>query len=330
MNKCLQLILVLFLCFSCSEEEPGNETENLTISAEARNYLNEVLEVMEENALYRNTINWTDFRNEVFEVAGAAQTIDQVYSSGSMLRALELLGDNHSFIERGNGAFISASTADCPFPNDPIGLDRIPDNIGYIFVRGFTGSSESTEAMEFAENLHNIIREKDSPDLIGWIVDLRPNTGGNMFPMLAGIGPILGEGIAGYFVGPEGEERSWSYEAGISFTGNIPVLSLEEPYTLFNENPKVAVLYSVATASSGEAIAISFINRPDTSSFGTPTCGLSTGNGTFQLSDNSRLALTQVFLADRLKNAFGEKIQPDFPATDEEIIDLAVAFLQNN
>ncbi len=151
-----------------------------------------------------------------------------------------------------------------------------------------------------------------------------------MFPMLAGIGPILGEGIAGYFIGPEGEERSWGYSEGIAMSGNVPRVSLNDPYTLFNQNPKVAVLYSGATASSGEAIAISFINRPDTKSFGTPTCGLSTGNGSFQLSDNSRLALTQDFLADRQKNTFGEKIQPDSSATDEEIIDSAVEYLQSN
>ena len=322
--------MVLFLGFSCSDDEPRTAPPPLNISAEAQSFLNEVLDIMEENALYRNTIDWTDFRNEVFEVAGTAQTIDQVYDSGAMLKALELLGDNHSFIERGNGDFISASTAVCPFPDEPIGLDRIPDNIGYIFVRGFAGASDSPEAREFAENLHSIIREKDSPDLIGWIVDLRPNTGGNMFPMLAGIGPILGEGIAGYFIGPDGEERSWSYSAGSSFIDNVPIVSLEEPYVLFNENPKVAVVYSVATASSGEAIAISFINRENTASFGSPTCGLSTGNGSFSLSDNSRLALTQVFLADRQKNTFGGKIQPDFPATNEEIIANAVTYIQND
>lgn len=330
MKNYFQTVLLLFLCFSCSDDEPGPAPPPLNITAEAQSFLNEVLDIMEENALYRNTIDWTAFRNEVFEVAGTAQTIDQIYDSGAMLKALELLGDNHSFIERLNGERISASTANCPFPDDPIGLDRIPDNIGYIFVRGFVGATDSPEAREFAENLHNIIAEKDSPDLIGWIVDLRPNTGGNMFPMLTGIGPILGEGIAGYFIGPNGEERSWSYSAGTSFSGDVPMLSLEEPHALFNEDPKVAVLYSEATGSSGEAIAISFINRPDTSSFGPPTCGLSTGNAGYPLSDNSVLSLTRVFLADRQKNTFGGKIQPDFPATDEELIDSAVAFLQSD
>jgi len=37
----------------------------------------------------------------------------------------------------------------------------------------------------------------DRDDLIGWIVDLRGNGGGNMWPMLAGVGPVLGEGVVG-------------------------------------------------------------------------------------------------------------------------------------
>ena len=31
------------------------------------------------------------------------------------------------------------------------------------------------------------------------MIDLRPNTGDNCWPMLAGIGPLLGEGVCGYF-----------------------------------------------------------------------------------------------------------------------------------
>jgi C-terminal processing protease CtpA/Prc len=35
----------------------------------------------------------------------------------------------------------------------------------------------------------------DQGNLAGWIVDLRNNGGGNMWPMLTGIGSILGEGV---------------------------------------------------------------------------------------------------------------------------------------
>jgi hypothetical protein len=64
-------------------------------------------------------------------------------------------------------------------------------------------------------------------------------------------------------------------------------------------NPKVAVLIDNAVVSSGEAIAISFIGRENTKSFGSATCGKSTGNVQYNLSYNRTLVLTTVFLADR-------------------------------
>ncbi len=329
-NYFFTLLASVFL-FSCSDNDTNeNPPEEAEISIRATNFLNEVIDIMKSNSLNRNTINWSDFRNEVFEVAGTAQSIDDVYESGAMLRALALLGDNHSFIRRANGELVRASTVMCFVNSSPPNAGSIPDDIGYIFVLDFDGQSEDEETRAFAENLHQIIREQDTPENIGWIVDLRPNTGGNMFPMLAGIGPILGEGIAGYFIGPNGEERSWSYSEGTSFSGQVPIVQVQNPYTLFNENPKVAVLLDKATASSGEAIAISFINRDNTTSFGSPTCGLSTGNGGYTLSDSSTLALTQVVLADRQKNIFGNSLQPDFDVDNDEIIARAVEYLQND
>jgi C-terminal processing protease CtpA/Prc len=329
-NYFLPLLALAFL-FSCSDSDTNeNPIEEAEISITATNFLNEVIGIMESNSLNRNTIDWSEFRNDVFEVAETAQSIDDVYDSGALLRALELLGDNHSSIIRNNGERISASTAVCLINSAPPEAGSIPDNIGYIFVLGFNGQSEDEESKDFAENLHQIISEKDSPENIGWIVDLRPNTGGNMFPMLTGIGPILGEGIAGYFIGPDGEESSWSYSEGTSFSNGISRVQAQNPYTLFNENPKVAVLLDKATASSGEAIAISFINRDKTASFGSPTCGISTGNGGYSLSDNSTLILTQVVLADRQNNTFGSSIQPDFEVSNEEVIARAVEYLQND
>ena len=40
---------------------------------------------------------------------------------------------------------------------------------------------------------------------------LRGNGGGNMWPMIAGVGPLLGEGPLGYFIGPIGIENRGSH-----------------------------------------------------------------------------------------------------------------------
>jgi len=328
MKNVTWLLLVFLLCLSCNNSDDGESTgQEETISAVAESFVDEVVDIMEANSLNRNTIDWASFRSEVLETAGTSKTINDVYESGALRKALELLGDNHSFIRRNNGGIISASTAICPRidPDTP----EIPENIGYIFIAGFSNPNEN-EILAFAEGLQNIIREKDAPEITGWIVDLRINTGGNMWPMLAGIGPILGEGTAGYFIGPNGEETSWSYLQGKSVSGQNTVTEVQAPYTLINQNPKVAVLLDTATASSGEVMVVSFINRGNSASFGGATCGLSTGNSNFPLSDDSTLLLTTVVLADREKNTFGGKIQPDFPVGNDEIIAMAVDWINTN
>ena len=104
-----------------------------------------------------------------------------------------------------------------------------------------------------------------------------------MWPMLAGVGPILGEGLAGFFVGPDGTIVPWSYTNGISFLDATVQVRVTDPYELINPDPKVAVILDQLVASSGEAIAVSFLGRPNTKTFGSNTCGLSTVNKQFRI-----------------------------------------------
>ena len=82
-------------------------------------------------------------------------------------------------------------------------------------------------------------------------------------------------------------------------------------------------------ASSGELIAISFIGRENTRSFGASTCGLSTSNSPFKLSDNYSLNLTTAYLADRNNNLYGITVDPDIVTTNEDIIQNAVEWIEN-
>ncbi len=63
-------------------------------------------------------------------------------------------------------------------------------------------------------------------------------------------------------------------------------------HKLINSAPKVVVLLDQSVASSGEAIAVSFIGNENARSFGRPTCGLSTANQIYTLKNGSLLILT--------------------------------------
>ena len=150
-----------------------------------------------------------------------------------------------------------------------------------------------------------------------------------MWPMLAGIGPVLGEGIAGYFIDPDGIEQAWKYENGASLEDNTIITSIGTPYELFLPDPKVAVLLDELVISSGEVMAISFIDRPNTKSFGAPTCGLSTVNRNFELSNGETLILTVGTMASRTKTLFGGPVIPDEISGSNSPINQAIEYLRD-
>lgn len=315
-----QPIIICFLLMSlisCRKDE-------ITISDNAKDFIDEVLGIMETASINRYKINWTDLRGEVFEKVGAAQTIEQTYVG--IKEALVLLNDNHSFFRAQDGTYISGSTNWNCYAQG-ISQPSIPEKAGYVRVNWFSGSTNSDAAIAFAQEIQDQIRYVDTSSIQGWIVDLRGNSGGNMWPMLAGIGPILGEGIAGYFVDPDSIQISWGYDNGTSFYHGYPMTVMQDPYELVNPNPKVAVLLDKAVASSGEAIAIAFIGREAAKSFGFSTCGKSTANQGFNLSDNSMLFLTVAFMADRNMNLYGSQINPDVEVNNQDIIQYALEWL---
>ena len=82
-----------------------------------------------------------------------------------------------------------------------------------------------------------------------------------------------------------------------------------------------------AVGSSGEAVVVAFRQRPNTRSFGAATCGLSTANRGFPLSDGATLNLTVSVMADRTKTRYGDAIVPDEPVADADVVPRAVAWI---
>ncbi len=294
-----------------------------TISPLAHAYLDELIAIMEAHSVNRLRIDWNAFRTSVVTAAGAAQSVEGTFPA--IRTALMLLGDGHSFYRSLNGFNISAATRTCS--GVPItGVPALPSRVGYVRVRSFSGSA--AEASAFANDIQRAIASADRDDLAGWIVDLRGNGGGNMWPMIAGIGPVLGEGPAGYFIDPVGVESVWGYRDGASWNDESVMQRVDTPYRLRHDAPRVAVLIDNGTASSGEAVLIAFQRRPRTRSFGNATCGLSTANEEYKMSDGASLFLTGAVMADRTKFLYGAHILPDEEFTDpREVEQRAVAWL---
>jgi carboxyl-terminal processing protease len=294
------------------------------ISAEAESHLVEIIAVLQKEWVYRSKMDWNVFRTRVFEKAGAAQTIPDTYDAIRL--GLTMLGDKHSYYRTAGGENIwnpeSPTQVTRKCEPAPMVTPPLPADIGYVRIQ----ITPPTPKLA----IQDVLRKEDRPETIGWIVDLRNSRGGATWPAMAGIGSLLGEGTAGFFVDALSKAMPWGYTGGRAWLGDETVEEVAAPYRLRVPEPRVAVLTDIGVASSGEAIAISFRARPNTRSFGTATCGLSTGIDTFLLANGARMNVAVAVMADRTLTSYGGVVEPDEIVEDPaQVVPRAVAWLRH-
>jgi carboxyl-terminal processing protease len=277
-------------------------------------YLQQVVDLFQSNAYYRASIDWPPLRKQVIDaVQGGMDRLDAI------LLAIKLVNDNHSYylFPKSSTIYFPFSTPECLANASPLTPFTWPDDVGYAYVGAFSGSGSA--AATYAEKIQGAIRASDRAGNVGWVVDLRGNGGGNYSPMIAGVGPVLGEGLAGYFVHSDGTSISWGYIEGalwFSTTSNREI-SVNSPYHLSIPPRRVAVLTDSLTNSSGEAVAVAFRGRPDARTFGGETCGRSSSISQFTMSDGGTVGVLTALDADRLGKVYGGKLPPDETIHDD-------------
>lgn len=302
----------------------GGPSDPQEMSAEARAYLEAVVETMEAHAVVRHTIDWASFRSEVFGRAAGAQRISDTYPA--IERALRLLQDHRSSFRTVEGTLLFATLRPCAaaVAEEPL----LPPGIGYVRIGPFTEGSMDADG--YLGSIQEELAERDGEDVIGWIVDLRGNVGGDPWVMLAGAGPVLGEGVVGYFVDADGGTEAWEYRDDAIWLNGAEMRRVAEPYRLLREAPRVAVLTDNRVIGEGEAVAIAFRGRPDARSFGQATCGVPLWTRRFTMSDGGILNLAVARMADRTGQVYADEVPPDEPGLGiSEPVDRAVDWLQS-
>lgn len=284
-------------------------------------YLNTAVDIMQENSINKYTINWDTLRNDVLEKGKDAKTIEDTYPI--IQYTLNQLNDNHS---RFNTAeeYKSFCCSNISIPS--ITSKLIRNNIGYIKIPGFKGSGSEPSIM-FAKLIQNKIKELDNFNIQYWIIDLSDNDGGYVWPMLLGLGPILGEDTLGYLMDADSNYTSWSYLDGGIFFDNKRIMNLENPYQLKKRIKKLAVIIGRQTASAGEALVVSFKGSDNSCFIGRSTMGVSTGTTGYKLSDGAIIFVARTKFVDRNKNIYGESINPDIGASYWDATETAIKWI---
>lgn len=281
-------------------------------------------------SLRTREVDWPALETRVLAAASGAK--DNVDLLPAFFILLDGLGDGHSFVgppaamrsafkERHGREFDSGRrrrgmTSDFFDRRDPFAR---PLALGtrqgtHVVVRP-GGGMGGPATLDYARNLFGAIAA-DASSSCGYVVDVRGNTGGNVWPMLGGVSALLGDAVVQYGIDRDGHRAlvfRLERDAAVLTQGGKDTVMLRVPgwraLPGLDQRP-VAVLIDSASASSGEGIAIAFHGRPTTRFFGQTTYGSATSNENFELA-GANLFVTTHEMADRHGTVFPHGVEPD-------------------
>jgi C-terminal processing protease CtpA/Prc len=318
--KTVPLIIFLFITnfvFGQSER---------TLSSEETQFYKNLITAFRENSIEKEKIDWKDFEKKVLEKA-------LIRRDSAIMLALDLNRNPHTFYktkERNlyqSKRILRTDSVSTKTFNHIDFKTELPA-IGYIEVPGFVTDPSNPErskirAEKYINEIIDSIKSIDQKELNGWIIDLRNNTGGNMWPMLIALTPFYSNGTLGYFIGAQ-KDVTWSKSNGQIWYNESSQTNkfLTTPifYKLRNNKVKIAVLIGPRTSSSGEAVAISTKCIKTSKLFGAKTAGFSTANRSIKIAEGEYLIITTSVDADCNNVEYWDGISPDFIFKSEDIL----------
>ncbi|MBB4106602.1 S41 family peptidase [Pedobacter zeae] len=265
----------------------------------------EILNIIKKNSMFSDKLNWKQVNEESKILPFTTNdSLNEKIIYNFYTQKLREVGDRHSFFVTNK---VMEKFREKPLVDTPAGK-YLGEGIAWLKIPAIL-SFDGEKELKYANDVRGIIKKIDTDNTItGWIVDLRQNTGGNMWPMLAGLNALVEDGTAGYFVeGKTGKKYPWQNKNGI-LLGKGQVV---DTYKSKNRNVKIAILIDSRTASSGEMTAISFLGLPNVKSFGQTSAGYTTANYTFVLSNGTQLQLAKTYVADRTGKGYPKNVEPD-------------------
>jgi carboxyl-terminal processing protease len=299
--------------------------------------LDRIITVAQTTSLYRENVDWEAVRDSMFQLAADAKEIPQLAPAFNYL--LESIQDEHGRIYLNNQVlayYYSGELKEHQKAFDlttfqqvqsgveyPFRAEMIGERIGYIRIAGL-GMGDNQQLAKSIED--EVCRLMDA-GADRWIVDLRFNGGGNLNPMVEGLAAIIGDGLAGGAKGVvPADDAAWEILSGDFFNNGY---SIRMPNTCsYNSPPKVAVLTSLYTASSGEALAVIFKGRERTRFFGGNTLGLVTGTNWEMINEQLVLSISTNYFQDRTGKVYQKYVDVDeeitYPFDPKVLIDPCV------
>lgn len=239
--------------------------------------------------------DWPQQKKQAMRDLQSAKTYQDTYLI--LQKMAELLGGKHSH-------FYSSSE----IKKEKQALTNLPDiqlSDGVLKVKlpAFMGDDRTRESY--------ITRLRDGLNQTGYqavILDLQQNSGGDIYPMLAGLATLLPDDDLFQFIYKDGSKETFN----LAQKGLSKIVANPKKMAIKKRAVPIAILIDGQTASSGELTALAFKNLPNVKVFGQATAGYTSGNIPYPLYDGALLQLTTSRIQDRSGKIYeNTPIEPD-------------------
>ncbi|MEM6516605.1 MAG: S41 family peptidase [Bacteroidota bacterium] len=277
-----------------------------------------------ELSLYSDSVNWYEIEKAMSKIASEAKQSSDLKPAFELM--LNELGDYHGAIRRASDYSNFARMTDVKnsrkkdnrnydqktgrIVNNPdarFSYKILPNNIGYLNV---VGVGPNVDGQSEANRIRKALIEFHGENVDKWIIDLRYNGGGNVNVMLSGLAPLLNtekvltirdlnNKVLAYAEIKNGNFAYYGYQA----------FEMDDEPDI--KNPKVAILMSRWTVSSGEFVAVAFKGQDNTRFFGEETGGYTTNTSWDSIAEEFILSITTGIYSDRDGNLYPDNVPPD-------------------
>lgn len=316
--KCLLKFTILFSLTIGSFAGHAQTTVPTTDSVKL--LIDTALRFAQTNSIYREKVNWKQVEDSVRAKAAGAHTVTEAIPAMKLL--FQMIGDHHAFMNY-KGKYYSwrvpTKPIDTPvYKNLLKAIKKAPTLKSQMLTKGYgyllipaNNPTAKGDQDRIGQEIQDALSKLDPGKLKGLVIDLRLNSGGAMFAMLGGIANLFEPGHLGAFIGADGKgDDHWGVTTHTAFSGNDTYCTVANMGTPAG-NLKVVVLLSRYTASSGEAVAISFKGRKNTWFIGENTGGYTTANDSFWLAYALGVFMSSSIEADRNGHTYWNYVQPD-------------------
>lgn len=303
MKKSLIVIVFVALCYS---NQASAQADSI------KTYLMDALKIMQAKSVNKAKIDWNSVRLKALNSAVNAKTIRDTYPM--IKEALSSLNDAHSNFYPPEAVKAYTLGYRATGQTFPVIKSEIKANqYAYISLPDI-GSFNNGDWNEYVNEFYRQVNLLQQQKPKGWIIDLRANFGGMLYPMYAAIAPFLDQKNVVGIKDAEGKIAHFNYKNGKFYEGK----QASQYFIIKEKRPKkikspIAVLVAKKTGSSAEFITAAFVGQNKATIIGENTQGLTSGNQEYKLADGAFIALTVGNIVNRLGKEYatlGEGIAP--------------------